>query len=68
MAMLGKHKNLGRYRSQYEGHLVYCKAKLAYAIEIVNEYRVEDRIATALIQKLQKRVDEAEILYQQSLI
>ncbi len=68
MAMLGKTKNLGRYRSQYEGHLVYCKAKLTYAVEIVNEYKVEDRIATALIQKLQKKVDEAEILYQQSLI
>ncbi len=68
MAMLGKTKNLGRYRNECEAHLVYCKAKLNYAFEILEEYKVEDYIAVALINKLQKKVDEAEVLYQQSLI
>ena len=66
--MLNRSKNLGRYSTEYEAHLVYAKAKLNYAIEIINEYKVEDYIATALIAKLQKKVDKAEILYQQSLI
>ena len=68
IGMLGKTKNLGRYFNQYEAHLVYCKAKLSYSFDIVNEYQVEDRVAAALIAKLQKKVDEAEVLYQQSLI
>ena len=68
LSMLNRSKNLGRYSTEYEAHLVYAKAKLNYAIEIINEYKVEDYIATALIAKLQKKVDKAEILYQQSLI
>lgn len=68
LGMLGKTKNLGRFYNVHEAHLVYCKAKLSYAEEIINEYKVEDYIASALITKLQKKVDEAEILYQRSLI
>lgn len=63
-----KRKSLGRYANMWEGHLVYRKAKLEHAYNLIDECSVEDYIASALIAKLQKKVDEAEILYQQSLI
>lgn len=66
--VLGKTKKLGRFYNQWEAHLVYCQKKLSVAFEIIEEENLEDYIASALIAKLQKKVDEAEILYQQSLI
>lgn len=61
-------KNLGSFKNKYEAYLVYCKAKLSLALKVLEDEGVEDYIASALIAKLQKKVDEAEILYQQSLI
>ena len=64
----GKSEQLGSFENMHEGHLVYCKRKLELADSLIRQEQVEDYIATALIAKLQKKVDEAEILYQQSLI
>lgn len=63
-----KQKKLGRFKTAEEARLVYCRKKLEIAYKLVIQENVEDYIASALIAKLQKKVDEAEILYQQSLI
>lgn len=68
IALNGKSKRLGNFLNKWEAHLVYCKAKLELAFVVIEQEKVEDYIAVALINKLQKKVDEAEILYQQSLI
>ena len=64
----GKTEHIGSFENMWEGHLSYCKRKLDLAAGLIDEEKLEDYIATALIAKLQKKVDEAEILYQQSLI
>jgi len=66
--VLGKCYSLGNYSNMHEAHLVYCKKKLELADSLISEENLDERVATALIQKLQKKVDEAESLYQQSLI
>lgn len=63
-----KPKKLGRFDNLELARLVYCRAKLDLAFKLVEEENLEECIAVALINKLQKKVDEAEILYQQSLI
>jgi len=65
---MNKCNRLGRFNNMWEAHLVYCRKKLELSYIVINEEQVEDYIATALTAKLQKKVDEAEILYQQSLI
>ena len=63
-----KSNRLGNFNNMWEAHLVYCKKKLELSHLVIEQEQVEDYIATALIAKLQKKVDKAEILYQQSLI
>ena len=66
LAMLGKRKYLGKYSNKWEGHLIYTKAKLAYGVEIVKEFNLDDKIGFAIINKLQEKVNEAQILYDQN--
>lgn len=63
-----KSNRLGNFHNKWEAHLVYCKKKLELSYLVIEDEGVEDYVASALIAKLQKKVDEAEILYQQSLI
>jgi len=67
IAINGKSRRLGNFTNQWQAHLVYCKKKLELAQQILVEEQADERISSALQIKLQKQVDNAEMLYLESL-
>lgn len=66
IALGGKSKRLGNFKDKNEAHLVYCKKKLEIAQILVDDERVESFVKEALLTKLQNKVLEAELIYQQN--
>ena len=67
IAMNRKSKRLGNFHNKWEAHLVYCKAKLELAKQILVEEGADEGVSVALINKLQIQLDRAEALYQESV-